>query len=132
MQRDHSLKDELRKLTHLLDDLSRDYNPNYQDMAVKGAVMAYREWKRGGNPEAASEGEGEEGEGKTVADEEPKKLNDLLDEGEWTKEKLLDIVDKDPLTLLDDENFKAGSSDDTGIREFDGNLLTLTQLTGVV
>lgn len=119
MQRDHGLKDELRKLTNLLDDLSRDYNPNYQDMAVKGAVMAYREWRRGGNPEAAAEeedeGEGGDGEGKTVADEEPKKLNDLLNQGEWTKEKLLDIVDQDPLTLLDDENFKAGSSEDTGI-----------------
>lgn len=42
----HYLNQELRTLTSLMDDLAIGYNPNYQDMAVKGAVVEYRKWRK--------------------------------------------------------------------------------------
>lgn len=116
MERQTNLKQELEKLTNLLDDLSKGYNPNYQDMAVKGAVMAYRSWRRGGDSEQEEE-DGKEAEGTTDA-EEAVKLKQLLEEGEWTSARLDDMAGKDPLTLMDDENFQSASaSHESGIRE---------------
>ncbi|MCO5546876.1 hypothetical protein L7F22_000313 [Adiantum nelumboides] len=116
MERQTNLKQELEKLTNLLDDLSKGYNPNYQDMAVKGAVMAYRSWRRGGDSEQEEE-DGKEAEG-TADAEEAVKLKQLLEEGEWTSARLDDMAGKDPLTLMDDENFQSASaSHESGIRE---------------
>lgn len=116
MERQSIMKREMEKLTNLLDDLSRGYNPNYQDMAVKGAVMAYRSWRRGEEGKGDEE-EGEEGKEGTgsIDDEEAIKLKQLFDEGNWTLDKLRDMTDKDPLTLLDDENFKGSVSQESGI-----------------
>jgi protein kinase C substrate 80K-H len=112
------MKKEIEKLTNLLDDLSKGYNPNYQDMAVKGAVMAYRSWKRGSEGDDAEEVEEvkeEEGAADAV---EAVKLKQLFEEGDWPMSKLRDIADEDPLTLLDDENFQGSSaSQESGIRE---------------
>lgn len=106
------MKREIEKLTNLLDDLSRGYNPNYQDMAVKGAVMAYRSWRRG--EKDTKEEEAKEVTG-TIDDEEAVKLKHLFEEGDWTSDKLREMTDKDPLTLLDDENFQGSVSQESGI-----------------
>lgn len=111
IERQSSMKREIEKLTNLLDDLARGYNPNYQDMAVKGAVMAYRSWRRG-------EQEGEEGEEEktgSIDDEEAIKIKEILDEGNWTSQKIREMTDTDPLTLLDDENFKTSVTQESGI-----------------
>ncbi|KAK0537488.1 hypothetical protein OC835_001727 [Tilletia horrida] len=110
------LKQEIRTLTSLLDDLANNYNPNYQDMAVKGAVMAYKSWRRG----QSDAGEDDETEGggdstKKLTDEDPVRLNKLLDEGEWTSTKLQDLHERDILELLDGTDAGKGASDDAGI-----------------
>jgi protein kinase C substrate 80K-H len=38
-----TLETELKELKGILDDLTKGYNPNYQDMAVKAAVVGYEE-----------------------------------------------------------------------------------------
>jgi protein kinase C substrate 80K-H len=111
IERQSKMKREMEKLTNLLDDLARGYNPNYQDMAVKGAVMAYRSWRKG-------EEEGQEGEEEktgSIDDEEAIKIQQLFDEGSWTPQKVREMTDTDPLTLLDDENFKGSVTQESGI-----------------
>ncbi|PWY98421.1 hypothetical protein BCV70DRAFT_201738 [Testicularia cyperi] len=85
-----ALKTELQTLTLLLDDLAKGYNPNYQDMAVKGAVVAYKEWR--GVP------------ADTSADElasDNAKLKTLFDQGEWGPQRLDELVREDPLDIMD-------------------------------
>ncbi len=95
--RNSELKRELEQLTQLLDDLARGYNPNYQDMAVKGAVMAYGSWKRGS---LAADDE-DSGDGSKIADQPAVKLNSLKDDGSWPADKVDELTTKDPLELLD-------------------------------
>jgi len=124
------LKTELQVLTSLLDDLANTYNPNYQDMAVKGAVMAYKSWRRGelggseeeddDDDEAAAAAKDAGGDStKKITDEEPVKLNELLADGEWTADKLRDLNQRDLLELLDGAEVGKGSgsssSADAGI-----------------
>ncbi|KAE8230582.1 hypothetical protein CF326_g4414 [Tilletia indica] len=114
------LKAELKTLTSLLDDLANTYNPNYQDMAVKGAVMAYKSWRRGGS----KDGESEEGEGaapadgdstKKITDEPAVKLNGLMEEGEWTADKLRGLQERDLLEMLDGAEGGKSGVEDAGI-----------------
>lgn len=118
MERQSNLKREMEKLTNLLDDLSKGYNPNYQDMAVKGAVMAYRSWKRSGeeNDEGVDD-ESKEEEG-ALDEEEAVKLKELFEEGDWTSDKLREMTDNDPLSLMDDAEFqRASTPHESGICE---------------
>lgn len=43
--RTDELKNDLDQLTNILKDLKAGYNPNYQDMVVKGAVKGFEEWE---------------------------------------------------------------------------------------
>ncbi|PWN52144.1 hypothetical protein IE53DRAFT_361022 [Violaceomyces palustris] len=99
-----ALKEELRTLTMLLDDLAKGYNPNYQDMAVKGAVVAYKEWR--GGYETKQDKEGGEAEENSVdtqgVEGENKMLNKLLDDGDWASAKIYELVGKNVLELMDD------------------------------
>ncbi|KAK0545536.1 hypothetical protein OC845_005058 [Tilletia horrida] len=124
IDKNDALKSELQILTSLLDDLANSYNPNYQDMAVKGAVMAYKSWRRGGADGAEAEADGErpasdatsDGDStKKVTDEIPTKLNSLLDEGDWTAEKLRKLHERDVLELLDGTDASKGATEDAGI-----------------
>lgn len=90
LQSKSELKDELTTLTLLLDDLAKGYNPNNQDMAVKGAVVAYNEWR--GTPIKTEDDD-------TAAPNV--KLDTLLQEGNWTSAKIADMVRQDPLDLMD-------------------------------
>ena len=130
VKREEAMQTELKKLTDLLDDLSDGYNPNYQDMAVKGAVMAYRSWRKGGDGNEQEEEEGEAaGEEKkddasaspiNIKAQENVKLKELYNQGEWTSGKLLEMIRKETLELMDDSYFKSSvldSSDHENIRE---------------
>ena len=121
-KRNQELKEELQELTNLLDDLAKTYNPNYQDMAVKGAVMAYRTWKRDGSEEGSEE---DSGDGSKIASEPPLRLNRLKEEGEWSREKVEALVRKDALELLDAIEV-TGKSNESGLRE----LLSVRDQTG--
>ncbi|PWN33159.1 uncharacterized protein FA14DRAFT_155858 [Meira miltonrushii] len=119
--RQKSLQTELERLTDLLDDLAKGYNPNYQDMAVKGAVMAYRSWRRG-DEESDDGQDGEESSAAkanqvSIDDEEPKTLNELKKEdAEYSSSKIEDMIERDPLSMMDDNQYKgSGRSDESGI-----------------
>jgi len=110
LERSSRLTSELQRLTELLDDLSNGYNPNNQDMAVKGVVMDYRKWRRAG------------GDTSDVADDEAAKvefnaqLDSLLDEGAWPASSVQELSDRDPLELMEDDDYPADPKD-SGIRE---------------
>ncbi|KAN0064213.1 hypothetical protein ACQY0O_003380 [Thecaphora frezii] len=103
-----ALQQELQTLTLLLDDLARGYNPNYQDMAVKGAVVAYKEW-RGIDTSAAGAAKDEDGADGAEAtvdkdadiNAENVKLTELLDEGEWSSERLDELTRASVFELMD-------------------------------
>ncbi len=119
-----ALKHELQTLTLLLDDLAKGYNPNYQDMAVKGAVVAYKEW-RGIKSESPADGADDaaaaaDGVDQLAADNV--KLNELLDEGSWDADKLASLLAEDPLDIMD--GGLAGAAGDKRVAaEADGGLL---------
>ncbi|KAJ9477284.1 Glucosidase 2 subunit beta [Pseudozyma hubeiensis] len=100
-----ALKSELQTLTLLLDDLAKGYNPNYQDMAVKGAVVAYKEWRG----IAASTVDDAVKQEVAASDDnnidqlaaENTKLNQLLDEGDWPSAKISTLLNDDPLDIMD-------------------------------
>lgn len=132
VKREEAMQMELKRLTDLLDDLSDGYNPNYQDMAVKGAVMAYRSWRKGGDgneeEEEVDTEEGKENQGEVPAPASPinikaqenVKLKELYNQGEWTSSKLLEMIRKETLELMDDSYFKSSvldSSDHENICE---------------
>lgn len=108
------VKKEMKRLTELLDDLAKNYNPNYQDMAVKGAVVSYRNWRRGGDTDAEADPKAND----VSLDEEPNVRLDALnaDSGDFAMEKIQDMVDTDPLTLMSDDQFKGTGIDEAGIR----------------
>ncbi|CCF48465.1 uncharacterized protein UHO2_07019 [Ustilago hordei] len=92
-----ALKSELETLTLLLDDLAKGYNPNYQDMAVKGAVLAYKQWRTSATNSA-------EAQGQSTVDQlaaEKRKLTQLLDEGDWPASKLSALLAQDPLDIME-------------------------------
>ncbi|WWC57645.1 uncharacterized protein I303_100177 [Kwoniella dejecticola CBS 10117] len=62
----HRLENELSSLRSILDELTKGYNPNYQDMAVKAAVVGYEEL----SGKSSIPGEGAEGEVKEEQKEE--------------------------------------------------------------
>lgn len=119
-----ALRAELQTLTLLLDDLAKGYNPNYQDMAVKGAVVAYKEW-RGIAAPAAKEEEGDAAEANNIDQlaGENIKLSELLDEGEWSVDKLSALLSEDPLDIMDGGLAGAGIDKRVSATETDGGLL---------
>ncbi|PWN46350.1 hypothetical protein IE81DRAFT_319256 [Ceraceosorus guamensis] len=115
--RDALLKAEIQRLTALLDDLSSGYNPNYQDMAVKGVVMEYRKWRRGSGDAATEGAEGDAAaeEQNVKEDTEPVRLYELLYEGDWTQAVVRDLAQAETLGLMDDGAYAGSSESETGI-----------------
>lgn len=97
--KNQALKSELHTLTLLLDDLAKGYNPNYQDMAVKGAVVAYKEWRGISTQDSTPDAENNNNVDQLAADNH--KLANLLDEGDWTSDKLTSLLGEDPLDIMD-------------------------------
>ncbi|KAJ1036035.1 hypothetical protein NDA18_000183 [Ustilago nuda] len=110
-----ALKSELETLTLLLDDLVKGYNPNYQDMAVKGAVLAYKQWRTSATNSA-------EAQGQSTVDQlaaEKARLSQLLHEGDWPACKLSALLAEDPLDIME-----GGIADQKRLtREWEGGLL---------
>lgn len=69
------LQNELDTLHGILEELSKGYNPNYQDMAVKAAVVGYEEITKPFEEAAGAE----DGSAETSVDEEidDKELDEL-------------------------------------------------------
>lgn len=63
--RTQRLQSELDTLRGILDELAKGYNPNYQDMAVKAAVVGFEELSKG-----PAEGEAEVDKEEEIADPE--------------------------------------------------------------
>ena len=88
----------------------RDFNPNYQDMAVLGASRAYKDWQRlNGHAEDDADAsetpiEGESAESAAVVDSSAG--DDVQD---FTDRELQALEDEDPLSLIDSISSRVGS-----------------------
>lgn len=112
------LQSELDTLHGILEELSRGYNPNYQDMAVKAAVVGYEELTKPFE-EATEAVEGQAASAEAVEEEiEDKELDDL------EKKDLEGLLMMDVDGETDDEE----SDEDLGICELDRLLLNQTGL----
>jgi protein kinase C substrate 80K-H len=100
------LQSELDTLHGILEELSKGYNPNYQDMAVKAAVVGYEELTK-----SFDEVEGEEPQGETEVEEEieDKELDDL------ERKDLEGLLMSD----VDGEDDEADEENDVGLRKRD-------------
>lgn len=91
----------LDELVALLNDLRADYNPNYQDMAVKGAVKGFEDWQRANGYDLAEEG-AETEELVEEAAATPDSMATSQAEVAYTDDQLKDFEKEDPLSILDD------------------------------
>lgn len=111
-----SLQKELDELHGILDDLTKGYNPNYQDMAVKAAVVGYEELTR----IPATTGEGEEVINAEERQDDIAKEDVVEKVSEWE----LDQAEQKDLEglLLEDMNVGPGAEDgedaSTGLCKF--------------
>lgn len=105
-----NLEGQVGELGGILTDLSRDFNPNYQDMAVLGATRAYRDWRQ--THGLSAEATGEEGEERVP-------VSTAVDGGEpvpdRTDEELKRLEDEDPLSLIDSINLRVAPSTSSGV-----------------
>ncbi|OCF38619.1 protein kinase C substrate 80K-H [Kwoniella heveanensis CBS 569] len=109
------LQSELDALHSILSDLAKGYNPNYQDMAVKAAVVGYEELT--GTAAARSSGEGEEVKPDVQKDTQE-------DEEEEIKDWELDELDRKDLEALLLSDITEVSGNDNGNEDdLDGGLL---------
>ena len=90
------LHEQVSSLQNLLEDLKKSFNPNYQDMAVLGAVRAFDDWRRKN--------------GYAVSEDLPEQTEGLEDSQTQPKEEVVPVeVDFDDLT---DEQIKAFEGED--------------------
>lgn len=105
-----NLEGQVSDLGDILTDLSRDFNPNYQDMAVLGATRAYRDWREShGLPAEASGDENEQRVPASTAVEGGEAVVDHLDE------ELKKLEEEDPLSLIDSINLRVTPSLSSGV-----------------
>ena len=95
------LRADLDTLKRILEDLQKGYNPNYQDMAVKGAVKGFEEWLK----EAGLAVETPAEEGESEATIEPVAVQPPTDE--YTDSKLREIEEEDLLALVEASDISA-------------------------
>lgn len=112
------LENELQALRGILDDLAKGYNPNYQDMAVKAAVVGWHELSGTGSHNGEAEAtevkeEAAEGATTTTATEEEK-------EEEITDQELdqLERKDLESLLLSDSSSDDDDQDEGSGVREY--------------
>ncbi|EPQ27727.1 uncharacterized protein PFL1_04864 [Pseudozyma flocculosa PF-1] len=128
LDKNAKLKEELKTLTLLLDDLARGYNPNYQDMAVKGAVVAYKQW-RGIDTSAAAaaaakaeaDEQGVEVDKDADINADNVKVRELFDDGDWSADKVHQLASASVLELMD--GGLGGSGDPGAVSDADNGLL---------
>lgn len=117
-QRTH-LQSQIGDLQTLLSDLKTSFNPNYQDMAVLGAVRAFDDWRKKHAYEITEEspvgrGEADSAEGDTAVEEvQPA----TLDFDEISDEILLAMEGEDSLNLISELDATSIADDATSMRE---------------
>lgn len=116
-----AVQDDLATVLGILDELSKGYNPNGQDMAVKAAVVGYKELigaQEDAQAVPETEDEGIQGEEVEEAKVEPKvepKLNTVRDpDGHLANFDVDKIVNMDLEGLLVSDD---SDDDDEGLRE---------------
>ncbi|GAA6028173.1 hypothetical protein JCM8097_006897 [Rhodosporidiobolus ruineniae] len=106
-----NLEGHISDLCGILSDLSRDFNPNYQDMAVLGATRSYKDWRiANGLGESTEVGEGGE-----VADVPAQQLGDAELVDDYSDDDLLAFEGEDPLSLIDSLGTRVGSPIASGV-----------------
>jgi len=100
-----NLEGHVSDLAGVLADLSKDFNPNYQDMAVLGATRAYKDWQTKNGVQAVEEGVDKEIDPIPVPKDEDG--NDLRD---YADAELRALEDADPIELMDSVNSRLGQS----------------------
>jgi alpha 1,3-glucosidase len=95
------LRDDLDTLKRILDDLQKGYNPNYQDMAVKGAVKGFEEWQKEHGVIAADPSEEDGDEASPV----PAGAEAVADK--WSDAQLQELEGEDLLALIESSEISA-------------------------
>ncbi|GAA6011944.1 hypothetical protein JCM11491_000111 [Sporobolomyces phaffii] len=97
-----NLESHVNDLSGILGDLSRDFNPNYQDMAVLGASRAFKDWQvANGISDSDGDSSGDQSAAQQI------KGGDALEA--LSEEELKVLEDEDPLSLIDSLNSRVGS-----------------------
>jgi protein kinase C substrate 80K-H len=110
-------------LHSILEELSKGYNPNYQDMAVKAAVVGYEEYMKPLSDANSAEGEGEGGvkveEGVTTSETDtgvsPVPSTELEEEISDSALDDLEKKDLEALLLSDLGDDESESNDEEGV-----------------
>ncbi|SGY21788.1 BQ5605_C016g08274 [Microbotryum silenes-dioicae] len=89
------------ELSGVLADLSRDFNPNYQDMAVLGATRAFKEWQTTNNL-LDENGKPYQIEGEILQVPVANDIDDMTDD------QLNALRNEDPLNLIDSLSTRVG------------------------
>ncbi|GAA6001422.1 hypothetical protein JCM10207_006659 [Rhodosporidiobolus poonsookiae] len=106
-----NLEGHIADLSGIMTDLSRSFNPNFQDMAVLGATRAYRDWRVANGLDELSEN-GEEGEGQEVPIQQQGE-GEVVDD--YADEDLKKLEEDDPLALIDSLSGRIGSPIASGV-----------------
>lgn len=101
----HNLEGQVSELGDILSDLSRDFNPNYQDMAVLGATRAYKEWR-------TSHGLADDSEDRVPMSTSVEGSEAVVDHSD---EDLKKLEEEDPLSLIDSINLRVAPSSSSGV-----------------
>ncbi|GAA5874605.1 hypothetical protein JCM16303_002920 [Sporobolomyces ruberrimus] len=96
-----NLEGHVNDLSGILADLSRDFNPNYQDMAVLGASRAFKDWQVANGIAESTDGEEPKGAAANM------KLDETLED--ISEEELKALEEEDPLSLIDSLNTRVGT-----------------------
>ncbi|SCV72067.1 BQ2448_4761 [Microbotryum intermedium] len=96
-----NLEGHIVELSGVLADLSRDFNPNYQDMAVLGATRAFKYWQTTNNL-LDDEGNPIQVKGEIL---QVPVANDIVD---LTDDQLNALRNEDPLNLIDSLSTRVG------------------------
>ncbi|GAA5875927.1 hypothetical protein JCM8547_008350 [Rhodosporidiobolus lusitaniae] len=101
-----NLEGHIADLSGILGDLSRDFNPNYQDMAVLGATRAYKDWR---TSNGLSEENAADENGETVDVPAQQNLPDGEVADDYSDDDLQALEEEDPLSLIDSLSTRVGS-----------------------
>ena len=95
--------------------IQRDFNPNYQDMAVLGAARAYKDWQTANGMADASADDGEGGDSDGAAVPAPAQPDGDGEPKDYTDRELQALEDEDPLSLIDSLASRVGPATPAGV-----------------
>ncbi|KAI5480797.1 glycoside hydrolase family 31 protein [Pseudohyphozyma bogoriensis] len=106
------LEGHVAELSSVLSELSRDFNPNYQDMAVLGASRAYKSWRVSSGLDEASTEEGSEQENLPGDEDFSHHVPAPVQQDGWkdyADSELEELSNEDPLSLIDSLSTRVGT-----------------------